>query len=55
MLSEISSLSSVAIGLSNSPQSHICDLVGKKLKTLASIAKENFNTDITQVLYHWST
>lgn len=50
MLSEISSLSSVAIGLVII-QSVFAIWWGKKLKTLASIAKENFNTDITQVLY----
>lgn len=50
MLSEITPLSSVAIGLVII-QSVFAIWWGRKLKTLANIAKENFNTDITQVLY----
>jgi aerotaxis receptor len=50
MLSGISTLSSIAMGLAIL-QSLFTIWWGGKLKTLASIAKENFDTDITQVLY----
>jgi aerotaxis receptor len=50
ILSEITVISSIAIGLIII-QSIFTIWWGRKLKTLANIAKENFNTDITQVLY----